>query len=192
MDTQEDQPHKLVLLGDTAVGKTSCVERFVKDGFFEFQQPTIGACFLTQTVALETHVVKFEIWDTAGQERYRSLAPMYYRGASAALVVYDISSPSTLAVAKCCIEEIKEKGTNDEIILALAGNKVDMETRRKVPTAEAQEYATNNGLIFMEISAKTGANVREIFESIARKCPRIAAQPTLQVLPATRKGLCCK
>jgi len=83
--------YKLVLLGDAAVGKSSSVERFVKNEFFEFQQPTIGAAFLTQTVALDDYIVKFEIWDTAGQERYRSLAPMYYRGAAAALVVYDIT-----------------------------------------------------------------------------------------------------
>jgi len=73
---------KLVLLGDTAVGKSCLVVRFVRDEFFEFQEPTIGAAFLTQTVALDDATVKFEIWDTAGQERYRSLAPMYYRSVS--------------------------------------------------------------------------------------------------------------
>lgn len=77
--------------GDAAVGKSSSVERFVKNEFFAFQQPTIGASFLTQSVPLDDCIVKFEIWDTAGQERYRSLAPMYYRGAAAALVVYDIT-----------------------------------------------------------------------------------------------------
>eukprot|EP00494_Astrolonche_serrata_P003280 UN03286 len=84
--------YKLVLLGDTSVGKSSCVGRFVKNEFLEYQQPTIGAAFLTQTVDLGSHVVKFEIWDTAGQERYRSLAPMYYGGAGAACVVYDITN----------------------------------------------------------------------------------------------------
>lgn len=82
---------KLVLLGDSAVGKSCLVVRFVRDEFFEFQEPTIGAAFLTQTVSLDDATVKFEIWDTAGQERYRSLAPMYYRGAAAAIVVYDIT-----------------------------------------------------------------------------------------------------
>lgn len=101
---------KLVLLGDSAVGKSCLVVRFVRDEFFEFQEPTIGgksslsfignrinvenydlAAFLTQTVTLDDATVKFEIWDTAGQERYRSLAPMYYRGAAAAIVVFDIT-----------------------------------------------------------------------------------------------------
>eukprot|EP00967_Tisochrysis_lutea_P116934 scaffold188692_cov33-Tisochrysis_lutea.AAC.3 len=83
---------KLVLLGDSAVGKSSLVLRFVRGQFFEYQESTIGAAFLTQTVALNDTTVKFEIWDTAGQERYHSLAPMYYRGAAAAIVVYDITN----------------------------------------------------------------------------------------------------
>lgn len=83
--------YKLVLLGDSAVGKSSSVNRFVKDEFLDHQQPTIGAAFMTQSVKLKDMVVKFEIWDTAGQERYRSLAPMYYRGAACALVVFDIT-----------------------------------------------------------------------------------------------------
>ena len=83
---------KLVLLGDSAVGKSSLVLRFVRGQFFEYQESTIGAAFLTQTVALNDTTVKFEIWDTAGQERYHSLAPMYYRGAAAAIVVFDITN----------------------------------------------------------------------------------------------------
>ena len=95
---------KLVLLGDSAVGKSSLVLRFVRGQFFEYQESTIGAAFLTQTVALNDTTVKFEIWDTAGQERYHSLAPMYYRGAAAAIVVYDITnrvSACALAAAVC-------------------------------------------------------------------------------------------
>ena len=90
---------KLVLLGDSAVGKSSLVLRFVRGQFFEYQESTIGAAFLTQTVALNDTTVKFEIWDTAGQERYHSLAPMYYRGAAAAIVVYDITNRVRIA---CC------------------------------------------------------------------------------------------
>uniref|UniRef100_A0A915MM79 Rab5 n=1 Tax=Meloidogyne javanica TaxID=6303 RepID=A0A915MM79_MELJA len=83
---------KLVLLGESAVGKSSLVLRFVKGQFHEYQESTIGAAFLTQTICLDEATVKFEIWDTAGQERYHSLAPMYYRGAQAAIVVYDITN----------------------------------------------------------------------------------------------------
>ena len=91
---------KLVLLGDSAVGKSSLVLRFVRGQFFEYQESTIGAAFLTQTVALNDTTVKFEIWDTAGQERYHSLAPMYYRGAAAAIVVYDITNRVRLRCAR--------------------------------------------------------------------------------------------
>ena len=99
---------KLVLLGDSAVGKSSLVLRFVRGQFFEYQESTIGAAFLTQTVALNDTTVKFEIWDTAGQERYHSLAPMYYRGAAAAIVVFDITNrvrardASGAVMKKCC------------------------------------------------------------------------------------------
>lgn len=83
---------KLVLLGESAVGKSSLVLRFVKDSFDDYRESTIGAAFLTQTISLdESSTVKFEIWDTAGQERYKSLAPMYYRNANCAVVVYDIT-----------------------------------------------------------------------------------------------------
>ncbi|KAK6914906.1 Small GTPase [Dillenia turbinata] len=82
---------KLVLVGDIGTGKTSLVLRFVKGQFFDQQEPTIGAAFFTQILSLAEATIKFDIWDTAGQERYHSLAPMYYRGAAAALVVYDIT-----------------------------------------------------------------------------------------------------
>ena len=100
---------KLVLLGESAVGKSSLVLRFVKGQFHEFQESTIGAAFLTQTVCLDDTTVKFEIWDTAGQERYHSLAPMYYRGAQAAIVVYDITNADTFARAKTWVRELQRQ-----------------------------------------------------------------------------------
>jgi len=162
---------KLVLLGDAAVGKSSSVERFVKNEFFEFQQPTIGAAFLTQTVTLDDFIVKFEIWDTAGQERYRSLAPMYYRGAAAALVVYDITSYDSFTGAKTWIEELQRQGSAD-IVIGLSGNKCDLESKREVPKDEAKQYSIDNSLIFFETSAKTGDNVQAMFHQIALKLPK--------------------
>nr|ACF24574.1 Ras-related small GTPase Rab5 [Gymnochlora stellata] len=167
---------KLVLLGDAAVGKSSCVERFVKNEFFEFQQPTIGAAFLTQTIPLEDYIVKFEIWDTAGQERYRSLAPMYYRGAAAALVVYDITDPDSFDGAKTWIQELQRQGAAD-IVIGLAGNKLDLSSQRKIDSKEAKSFADENGCIFYETSAKTGANVQEIFVAIAQKLPKNVLPP---------------
>jgi len=165
---------KLVLLGDTAVGKSSLVLRFVKKQFFEFQESTIGAAFLTQTVVVGDYTVKFEIWDTAGQERYHSLAPMYYRGAAAAIVVYDITQRNSFIRAKSWVKELQRQGTQN-IIIALAGNKVDLAEQRQVDAEEAKQYADENGILFLETSAKTNQNVSEVFQLIAKKLPKNVA-----------------
>jgi len=163
---------KLVLLGESAVGKSSLVLRFVKGQFHEYQESTIGAAFLTQTIAVdESTIVKFEIWDTAGQERYHSLAPMYYRGAQAAIVVYDITNQESFAKAKNWIKELQRQA-NPNIVIALAGNKADLAAKRVVEYEEAQAYAEDNGLLFMETSAKSSMNVQDIFLEIARKLPK--------------------
>ncbi|GMF07534.1 unnamed protein product [[Candida] boidinii] len=162
---------KLVLLGESAVGKSSIVHRFVKDSFDDLRESTIGAAFLTQTIALDNNVtVKFEIWDTAGQERYKSLAPMYYRNANCALVVYDITQPTSLDRAKSWIKELQRQASPD-IVIALAGNKLDLESERSISTEEAKIYANEEGLLFFEVSAKTGENVKDTFKAIAEKLP---------------------
>ncbi|GME87976.1 hypothetical protein B5S28_g769 [[Candida] boidinii] len=162
---------KLVLLGESAVGKSSIVHRFVKDSFDDLRESTIGAAFLTQTIALDNNVtVKFEIWDTAGQERYKSLAPMYYRNANCALVVYDITQPTSLDRAKSWIKELQRQASPD-IVIALAGNKLDLESERSISTEEAQIYANEEKLLFFEVSAKTGENVKDTFKAIAEKLP---------------------
>mmetsp|Transcript_3804 Transcript_3804/g.6494 ORF Transcript_3804/g.6494 Transcript_3804/m.6494 type:complete len:194 (-) Transcript_3804:110-691(-) len=173
---------KLVLLGDTAVGKSCLVVRFVRDEFFEFQEPTIGAAFLTQTVALDDATVKFEIWDTAGQERYRSLAPMYYRGAAAAIVVYDITNPDSFTGAKSWVKELQRRG-DPNVVIALAGNKADLEARRKVEFEEANAYAEENGILHLETSAKNANNVKALFVEIAKKLPKNPPQPEREAFP---------
>ncbi|KAF9970263.1 Vacuolar protein sorting-associated protein 21, partial [Modicella reniformis] len=110
---------------EAAVGKSSLVLRFVNDEFQENKEPTIGAAFLTQKCRLEDKVIKFEIWDTAGQERFHSLAPMYYRNAQAAVVVYDVTKASSLEKAKSWVKELQRQA-NPNIVIALTGNKVDL------------------------------------------------------------------
>lgn len=188
---------KLVLLGDTAVGKSCLVVRFVRDEFFEYQEPTIGAAFLTQAVQLEDTTVKFEIWDTAGQERYRSLAPMYYRAAAAAIVVYDITNRQSFEGAKSWVRELQRRG-EPNVVIALAGNKVDLEFRRAVKIEEAKQYAEENNLIHLETSARDAKNVKELFKEVAQRIPKQAPPPeeraSFPILPPTgrdQKKSCC-
>eukprot|EP00978_Attheya_sp_CCMP212_P032223 scaffold124658_cov52-Attheya_sp.AAC.2 len=191
---------KLVLLGDTAVGKSCLVVRFVRDEFFEFQEPTIGgergrvtnapsSCcgshslyLVLPTVALDDSTVKFEIWDTAGQERYRSLAPMYYRGAAAAIVVYDITNQDSFAGAKSWVKELQRRG-DPNVVIALAGNKADLESRRKVEFEEANAYAEENGILHLETSAKNANNVKALFVEIAKKLPKNPPQAEREAFP---------
>lgn len=187
---------KLVLLGDAAVGKSCLVVRFVRDEFFEFQEPTIGAAFLTQTVGLDDATVKFEIWDTAGQERYRSLAPMYYRGAAAAIVVYDITDPDSFSGAKSWVKELQRRG-DPNVIIALAGNKADLENRRKVTKDEVESYVKENGILHLETSAKDGTNVKSLFVEIAKSLPKNPPQQERDAFPIvaqsdeTKSSFCC-
>ena len=160
---------KLVLLGESAVGKSSVALRFVNGQFSEFQENTIGAAFLTKRVSINDNIINFEIWDTAGQERYHSLAPMYYRGAKAAIIVYDITSTHSFSRAKTWVLELRQQVVNPDIVIVLAGNKSDLSSRRTVEYENANLYAEENGLLFMETSAKNGNNVNEVFLTIAQK-----------------------
>ncbi|KAK9448038.1 ras family-domain-containing protein [Limtongia smithiae] len=174
---------KLVLLGESAVGKSSLVLRFVKDQFDDYRESTIGAAFLTQTIALDdSTTVKFEIWDTAGQERYKSLAPMYYRNANCAVVVYDITQAASLDKAKSWVKELQRQA-NENIIIALAGNKLDLEAKRQVDKSVAEAYAQECGLLFFETSAKSGENVTELFTAIAKALPLETASTRQRATP---------
>ncbi|KAF8378808.1 hypothetical protein HHK36_030157 [Tetracentron sinense] len=155
---------KLVLLGDSGVGKSCIVLRFVRGQFDPTSKVTVGASFLSQTIALQdSTTVKFEIWDTAGQERYAALAPLYYRGAAVAVVVYDITSSESFSKAQYWVKELQKHGSPD-IVLALVGNKADLEEKREVPIQDGMDYAEKNGMFFIETSAKTADNINQLFE----------------------------
>ncbi|XP_021900597.1 ras-related protein Rab5-like, partial [Carica papaya] len=183
-----------VLIGDMGTGKTSLVLRFVKGQFFDFQESTIGAAFFTQVVSVSDGTIKFDIWDTAGQERYHSLAPMYYRGAAAAVVVYDITAKDSFDRAKKWVLELQRQG-NPNLIMFLVGNKVDLEDKREVSSEDGEEYAKENGLTFLETSAKSAHNVNELFYEIAKRVVKaMPSRPSGMKLHPSREqrgGFCC-
>ncbi|XP_059676560.1 ras-related protein Rab-17 [Gavia stellata] len=160
--------YKVVLLGSTSVGKSSLAYRYVKNDFKE-SLPTVGCSFFTQTLNLEVATVKFEIWDTAGQEKYHSVCHLYYRGAHAALLVYDIASKETLNRAKLWLRDLEKEFLPDEIVIALVGNKTDLAAEREVTTEEGEEFARTKDLLFMETSAKSNHQVNDIFMAIAQE-----------------------
>jgi len=160
---------KIVLLGDTGVGKTSIALRFTQDTFQTRTNPTIGASFLMKNMQIDETKIKLQIWDTAGQERFRSLAPMYYRGASAALLVYDLTSAQSFGKVKEWVNELR-LNVPEDIIMVVVGNKVDRaESHRQLQSEVGQEYAKSVGAAFAEVSAKTKQGIDEVFQDIAIK-----------------------
>jgi len=159
---------KVVLLGATSVGKTCIVTRATSDFFDPEQVSTVGASFSAKTIESDGCRVTLRIWDTAGQERFRSLAPMYYQGSQAALIVFSIDSNDSFEEASQWVEELKNH-FDTMPHLYLVGNKADLVDRRLVSVEAAQERADKMGAIYFETSAKTGQNIEELFASIAEK-----------------------
>jgi len=165
---------KVILLGQSAVGKSCLAERFARDQFYPYSNSTIGASFFTKNLNINGRIVKLDIWDTAGQERYHALAPMYYRGAHGVLLVYDITDPESYQKAKLWIRELQTSRLLNEgyPIIYLVGNKVDLEESRQIPLGTLQSEAQDHEINAMEVSAKTGFNVIDLFHELAEKMVR--------------------
>jgi len=160
---------KIVLLGDTGVGKTSIALRYTKESstFTEQTNPTIGASFLMKTIQIDDKKLKLQIWDTAGAERFKSLAPMYYRGAVAAVLVFDITNANSIKKIKDWVSEL-QRNITESIIMVIVGNKKDKEEQRQVSDQEARQYASEQGSSYMETSAKTKEGIDETFNNLSR------------------------
>ena len=160
---------RVILLGDIRVGKSSIHERYLINksiGDDNYNHP--GFYNHKEVVTEGGQKIKLRIWDTCGDERYRAIAPLYYRGAQAALLVYDITDVSTFHSLDYWLNELNRNVRGENMILFMAGNKNDL-PGRKVTEDQARIFADNNGLDFFEVSAKTGANINELFGRLAQQ-----------------------
>ena len=162
---------KVVIVGDSNVGKTSILQRYAKDVFRTDIEPTIGPQFMSKLVELEEGgpSIKLQIWDTAGQEKYRSVTPIYYRDAAAAVCVFDVTSRQSLDAAERWVQDLKQYAPG-HIILALAGNKADLHGQAEVSLEEGRAFQAKHAVaIFGETSAKENTGIEELFQKVARK-----------------------
>ncbi|CAN6577096.1 unnamed protein product [Malus baccata var. baccata] len=173
-----DYVFKVVLIGDSAVGKTQLLARFARNEFSVDSKATIGVEFQTKTLVLDQKTVKAQIWDTAGQERYRAVTSAYYRGAVGAMLVYDMTKRQSFDHMARWLEELRGHADKN-IVIMLIGNKCDLGSLRAVPTEDAQEFAQRENLFFMETSALEATNVETAFLMILREIYRIMSKKTL-------------
>lgn len=157
---------KVCVIGDTDVGKTSLSMRYCHGEFPENSTPTIGASFLQKRVLIDGMEISLQIWDTAGQERFRSMAPMYYRGAKAAICVFDVTNEESFNRVVSWLRDLKAHA-DPNVVICLAGNKCDKQAAFNLTSCE--ELANSMGATFMPTSALTGQGVEQAFETLSRK-----------------------
>uniref|UniRef100_A0A7S3E5S3 Uncharacterized protein n=5 Tax=Rhodosorus marinus TaxID=101924 RepID=A0A7S3E5S3_9RHOD len=163
-----DYLFKLLLIGDSSVGKSCLLLRFSDGSFNESQMSTIGVDFKIRTLELDKKTFKLQIWDTAGQERFRTIAAAYYRGAQGIIIVYDVTNKQSFENVEMWLSEVNKYGSGD-VNKLLVGNKSDLTSKREVETEKGKELAESNGMKFLETSAKTAENVEEAFLTMTRE-----------------------
>ncbi|CAL9766357.1 unnamed protein product [Musa acuminata subsp. burmannicoides] len=159
---------KIVIIGDSAVGKSNLLSRYARNEFNLHSKATIGVEFQTQSVVIDGKEVKAQIWDTAGQERFRAVTSAYYRGAVGALVVYDISRRTTFDSVPRWLQEL-ETHSDTTVAKMLVGNKCDLDNIRNISVEEGKSLAEAEGLFFIETSALDSTNVKKAFEIVIRE-----------------------
>uniref|UniRef100_H3ATF1 small monomeric GTPase n=1 Tax=Latimeria chalumnae TaxID=7897 RepID=H3ATF1_LATCH len=186
-EDEYDYLFKIVLIGDSGVGKSNLLSRFTRNEFNLESKSTIGVEFATRSIKVDRQTVKAQIWDTAGQERYRAITSAYYRGAVGALLVYDIAKHLTYENAERWLKELRDHA-DVNIVIMLVGNKSDLRHLRAVPTDEARSFAGTNGVSFMETSALDSTNVETAFLTILTEIHRIVSRRRISAQMDTELG----
>eukprot|EP00249_Psilotum_nudum_P013169 c24192_g1_i1 orf=566-1171(-) len=200
MNPEYDYLFKLLLIGDSGVGKSCLLLRFADDTYAENYISTIGVDFKIRTVELDGKTIKLQIWDTAGQERFRTITSSYYRGAHGIIIVYDVTDMESFKNVKQWLNEIG-RYASDSVNKLLVGNKNDLTAKRVVDYQMGKAFANELGIPFLETSAKNATNVEQAFMTMAAEIKnRMANQPALNSKPATvqmkgqpiqQKNACC-
>lgn len=164
-------PFKLLLIGDSAVGKSSLLLKFCDNTFQDGTVNLTSVDFKTKNITIDGKPIQLQVWDTAGQERFRTITSSFYRGAHGIIVVYDISDQASFNNVKLWLQEIARYASQG-VCRMLVGNKVDLSDRRVIDTNTAKEYADTQSIPFMETSSKEGTNVDQVFERMAQEVMR--------------------
>ncbi|KAL8208616.1 hypothetical protein R6Q57_008028 [Mikania cordata] len=178
VDHDYDYLLKIVLIGDSGVGKSNILSRFTRNEFYLESKATIGVEFATRTLQVEGKMIKAQIWDTAGQERYRAITSAYYRGSVGALLVYDITKRPTFDNVQRWLHELRAN-TDSNIVVLMAGNKSDLISLRAVDEQDGQSLAEKEGLSFLETSALEAHNIEKAFQTILTEIYHIISKKAL-------------
>lgn len=186
MNAEYDFLFKLLLIGDSGVGKSCLLLRFADDTYTESYITTIGVDFKIRTVEIETKTIKLQIWDTAGQERFRTITSSYYRGAHGIIVVYDVTDAESFNNVKQWLHEI-DRYASENVNKLLVGNKSDLVAKRAVTFEQGQEFANSLGIDFVETSAKNSTNVEKAFMVMSKQIKsRMKSQPVNEKSKGTK------
>ena len=160
-----DMLFKLILLGDSAVGKTNILSKYLRDEFDQNSKSTVGVEFSTRNIKIDSYIIKVQIWDTAGQERYRSITNAYYKGAKGGLLIFDLTRRATFDSIDKWIPDLKTNG-DENMVIILIGNKNDLKEQREVSTEEGENKAKMFKMAYMETSALDGNNIENAFNEL--------------------------
>ncbi|XP_042043386.1 ras-related protein RIC2 [Salvia splendens] len=174
-----DYLFKVVLIGDSGVGKSNLLSRFTRNEFSLESKSTIGVEFATRSLTVDGKVIKAQIWDTAGQERYRAITSAYYRGAVGALLVYDVTRHSTFESVERWLRELRDH-TDPNVVVMLIGNKCDLRHLVAVSTDDGTSFAETESLYFMETSALDATNVENAFTEVLTQIYRIVSKKSME------------